>query len=239
MRTLERRVAAHRPGGPLALPRAVSYTAANGLLLQERIAGIPYADLLAGPRGLRYLELAGAALAALHGLPQPPRPAKRLAGHTAELMRPHPALVAARWPEARARIEALTAELERRAAGQARTAPVAWLHRDFHVKQLIARQGRVCVIDWDLAASGDPALDVGNFLLNLEKHLGARADEGRRAFVEGYLRLGEVGAVRRAVLYEAFNCLRRACKAFRAHGRQWRRDALERLAAAEGRLHAL
>jgi hypothetical protein len=46
MRTLERRVAAHRPGGPLALPRAVSYTAANGLLLQERIAGIPYADLL-------------------------------------------------------------------------------------------------------------------------------------------------------------------------------------------------
>jgi hypothetical protein len=46
--------------------------------------------------------------------------------------------------------------------------PRAVLHRDFHDKQILFREGAVPVLlDMDTAASGDPELDIGNFCAHL------------------------------------------------------------------------
>ena len=60
-------------------------------------------------------------------------------------------------------------------AGEAVGVPPAPLHRDLHLGQLVARGDGVAVLDWDLHAAGDPALDLANLLVYLETRLGARA----------------------------------------------------------------
>lgn len=223
----------HRVRAPLALPRALAYDPALKLLLQERAAGARYAELMTRSTWRHYLRRAGKALAQLHRLPPPAAPPRRMEHHVAELMRPHPLRLAEGVPHMEKRVLAVLAELVRLENARPRAAAAAWLHRDFHLKQLLHGRGRVWVIDWDLAAHGDPALDVGNFALNLRKHLRECAPAGRAAFLEGYFEAGDAEVASRIPLYEAFNCLRRACKAFRTRHARWQRDLERRVAAAE------
>ncbi|MDQ2987102.1 MAG: aminoglycoside phosphotransferase family protein [Armatimonadota bacterium] len=49
------------------------------------------------------------------------------------------------------------------------TSPAA-IHRDFHPGQLLIQpNGRLAILDFDLMAMGDPAIDVGNFAAHLEE----------------------------------------------------------------------
>ncbi len=51
------------------------------------------------------------------------------------------------------------------------------IHRDFYADQVIAADARLTLVDLDLYAAGDPALDVGNFLAHLmEQSLRERGD---------------------------------------------------------------
>lgn len=220
--------------GVLAAPRPLFYDHASQMLVQQAAPGRPYQDLLKHPRYRHYLREVGRALAALHQLPGvEAAPGKRVADHMKELMRPHPLVLAQAVPEQRARIENLAAEMLRIEAAWRIAWPKAWLHRDFHIGQLFYGQGRVWVIDWDLAAFGDPALDVGNFLQNLIKYMGAAAPRARDAFIEGYMENGDAATVDRSPLYEGLNNLRRACKAYRTQPSGWRSDVSKFLDAGE------
>ncbi len=220
--------------GVLASPRPLLYDHASRMLVQEVAPGKPYQDLLRQPRYRHYLREVGRALAALHRLPiAGATPDKRVPDHMKELMRPHPLALAEAMPEQRARIENLAAEMLRIDAAWDTAWRKAWLHRDFHAGQLFYGEGRVWVIDWDLAAYGDPALDVGNFLLNLLKYLGTQTPAGREAFIEGYLETGDAATIDRSPLYEALNNLRRACKAYRTQPSGWRSDVSKFLDAGE------
>ena len=53
--------------------------------------------------------------------------------------------------------------------------PAVLLHRDLHDKQLLIEDATVGMLDFDLAARGDPALDLANLLTHLE----LRARQGR------------------------------------------------------------
>jgi len=222
------------PGQPpvLAIPQAYFYDPDLRLQVQQRVRGTAYPELLAR-RGFRiHLRLAGQALSCLHSLPVSGEAPRRMAEHMAELMRPHPLRLAEALPEMRVRVEGLVSamlEAESRWPGT----PPSWLHRDVHMDQLFRYEGRVWLIDWDLAAVGDPAVDVGNFLLQIRKSAGDRSEAGRAAFLEGYA--GGQGAPdpSRIAVYEAFNCLRRACKRYRVKDNDWRERMLEMLAAAD------
>lgn len=219
---------------PLATPRPLFYDPAARMLVQEAVPGIPYQELLKRPHYRHYLREAGRALALLHRLSVAQGgQSKCLADHMQELMHPHPLVLAEAMRELQLRVMALTAAMKRIEESWCETQTTAWLHRDFHIGQLFYGQGRVWVIDWDLAAHGDPALDVGNFLQNLNKHLAELAPRGRAAFVQGYLETGHPSAVRHSALYEAFTCLRRACKAFREQRPGWRSDVSRLISAGE------
>lgn len=49
-------------------------------------------------------------------------------------------------------------------------APPATLHRDLYPEQLLVDGGRLYLLDLDLCARGDPALDIGNFAAHLREH---------------------------------------------------------------------
>lgn len=221
-------------GGVLAAPHPLFYDQEARMLVQQAVPGKPYQDLLTHPRYRHYLRQAGQALARLHRLPGvAAMPAKRIEDHMQELMHPHPRILAEALPELQARINGLMAAMLSIEATWGANGTTAWLHRDFHIGQLFYGQGRVWVIDWDLAAYGDPALDVGNFLHNLDKHMAGQAPAGRAAFIEGYLEDGDAAAVQRSALYEGLTCLRRACKAFRQQRPGWRMDVARLIGTGE------
>ncbi len=161
-----------------------------GLWLQERVPGVPLGALLVPGGATGPLRLVGTALARLHGTPIAPWREWRVddelnvlgqALDRAALHRPDLAA------ECRTLCNFATQKLKALPAGD-----TAGIHRDFYFDQVIVDKDRVWLLDLDLYAAGDPALDLGNFLAHLDE-LGLRlygAPEALRpqgeAFVDGY-----------------------------------------------------
>lgn len=57
----------------------------------------------------------------------------------------------------------------RRLAGRLALRPVTIIHRDFYHDQVLINGDRVWLVDLDLCAHGDPALDLGNFVAHLRE----------------------------------------------------------------------
>lgn len=224
---------AQREDAVLAAPVALGYDAARRCLVQSRAGGVPFLDLAGTKEFLPALRRAGAALADLHALPLAEGEAKRLPDHVAELMHPHPLELVRFLPAQQTRIEALLAELvavEYRLAGNVEPRP---LHRDFHLRQLFLDADRVWLIDWDLYARGDPALDLGNFVMYLETRLDADIQVCTEAFFDGYFSRAADGIYPRIALYKALNYLRRACKHCRLGQPGWAGKTVQMLERAE------
>jgi aminoglycoside phosphotransferase (APT) family kinase protein len=97
------------------------------------------------------------------------------------------------------------------------------LHRDFHLRQLFDDGAHVTVLDWEDAAAGDPAFDVGYFTAYLRTHHGdAAAAGGIAAFRAGYG--GDDALWARVPVYERFNFLRRAARRWRLKDDGWERE---------------
>jgi aminoglycoside phosphotransferase (APT) family kinase protein len=233
LRGLDRVLARELGPSVLSLPKALFYDPDARFLAQQRVAGIPYPDLL-GEADIRpFFERAGEALAVLHRQRVRVGRTVWLEDHLRDLIHPHPRHLARRWPEYEPMVTALLHTMtERERAWRAEIEPVP-LHRDFHLRQLFFEAGQVGLIDWDLFARGDPALDVGNFLVYLQTHLAAPlADRARAAFVAGY-GLHQVGAsLPRVRFYQAFTYLRLACKSARRQAEGWYEQTWELLRTA-------
>lgn len=140
------------------------------LLISAWQPGRPLAELADAPGQLSHLAAAGAALATIHAQPPQGLPARTTADEGLALV------------EVARGLDRLTAPLGRRALGErARrlagcTAErllvvpeaVRPLHGDFSADQVIVGAGGVRIIDWDAAAVGPPALDLGTFVARLE-----------------------------------------------------------------------
>lgn len=48
--------------------------------------------------------------------------------------------------------------------------PTTLIHRDFYPDQVLVRDGEVILLDLDLAARGDAALDMGNFIAHIQEY---------------------------------------------------------------------
>jgi aminoglycoside phosphotransferase (APT) family kinase protein len=209
------------------VPAPVAWLAGPCALVMERVPGTPCRTLDPGDAASApVLERIGRALAELHGAPVVPGPVKRMSDHVAELMRPAPEELARALPAQADRIHATLERLQRETDAWGAT-PVVPLHRDYQLRQLFDDGTHVHVLDWDDAASGDPAFDVGYLTAYLRSHHDdASAQRGIAAFLRGY---GPDDALAsRVPTYERFNALRRACRRFRLRDDGWERE-LERM----------
>ena len=165
-----------------------------GMWLQARVAGVPAWDGLAGPGGENLARGVAESLFALHRADVAPERDHAMADEIAILdaaleraadghagLAPRIRRVAGRCREL-----ASAVDIDGRACG---------IHRDFYPDQVLVDGERIHLIDLDLYARGDPALDVGNFVAHLqEMSLRRRGDplwdlSVQRAFVGRYVEL--------------------------------------------------
>ena len=85
----------------------------------------------------------------------------------------------------------------------------------------------VTLHDWDHAATGDPAFDVGDFIGHVRRRWPEEAAEAAiEAFRRGYG--GPHALWTRVPIYEQVHLLRAACRCFRMQANGWQ-DELESL----------
>lgn len=153
----------HRVG----VPRALGAVEELHLWLQEEVAGVPLTHHLRPGGDTAPAARAGAALARLHasGVKAPRR--WTLEDEIAVLQRSL-SEASASMPGQERRIAALAS---RSAALAEATAPGAatGIHRDWHPDQALCDGEAVWILDLDLYAEGDPALDLGNFAAHLDE----------------------------------------------------------------------
>lgn len=208
---------------------------------QRVVPGRPLEAELPGPGGEALCGRVACAVHKLHGSALRPERAhtvedelRTLEGRLADLASERPAL--------RPRLRRLLNACRRLAADLPLATPRP-LHRDFYQDQLLVDGDRLTLLDFDLCAWGDPALDVGNFAGHLtELALRTRGDEvalaeQEAALVEGYL--AKVGAnpkrVERAIdVYKTLTLARHIALSRRFPARTHTTEAL--LALCETRL---
>lgn len=150
------------------VPAARGSIAAPALWLQDEVSGRRLTDLLRPGADTAPAARTGAALARLHMVDVPAGRNWTMADELDVLSR---ALTAAReaLPQQAARIDTIAcaaADLVRILRPTAKTG----IHRDFYPDQVLIDGERTWLLDLDLYASGDPAIDVANFLAHLDEH---------------------------------------------------------------------
>jgi len=190
--------------------RPLAYVAEDAVILYPRVFGAPLSERLRRPgQGVAWcLERAGAALHALHHLPLAVAgpltvrdfaaaiwEVERDVAHVPTLLPPVGRAIGALLNRARELHERLPQE------------PPTFTHRDFKCEHLLVAPGGLTLIDFDICASADPALDVGKFLADLQWWFTAYDQEGLEQatawFLAGYTPGAPQGRLIRASLYEA------------------------------------
>ena len=204
----------------LVTPRLVFADPARGVVAMTALDGTPYPQISAAADLEAALCRAGVATAELHRstLPSVALRATTPTDHLAELVRPRPAVLAAALPQWAAVIERALDLVTRLAPGGDGPVPI---HRDLHLRQLVRCPAGVGLVDWDLLALGDPALDVASMVTYLETHLGEFAAPATDAYLAGYRAGGGVVDEQGVARYRCFHLLRRACRRFRLQDRGW------------------
>src|SRR2546427_2880766 len=179
-------------GAGLTVPTVLAYHAPLHLLLLTYESGEPVSSAIARDTGA-ILAAMGGALAALHAMPV----------YTPAIISPETLLA-----DLRPRLEDLSAWRPCEAPGLRRAfaqimdeAPrlpphLSFVHGDFGPANLLWRGGEIVVLDFDKCARGDPALDLGNLLVQL-----------RRITIRKPWKLRDFGSVRPALL----DAYRRRC----------------------------
>ena len=205
----------------LSVPIPIVYDPARRLMLSEPAQGRPL-DVMEIEPGAEPFGRIGRALRELHESGADFGLSKGLRDHAAELIDPAPRHLASRFREFAAVVECMLEQI----ANHDQIGPVVPsvpIHRDFHLRQLFDGGRRICVVDWDLCAQGDPAFDVAYFVTYLNTHLQedlamAAAD----CFMAGYAPGDEMRE--RLRLYENFNYLRRSCRRLRLRDPGWEQE---------------
>lgn len=202
------------------VPRALAYVPEMRMVVQERAAGATFNALFAAP-GLRArIRRSAEGLAKLHNLPTPlpgfgqgagePIGHYLLADELTNLDRFTNELVQVR-PYSAAAVSELRDALRAWAQRLPTLDVPTPIHRDFYYSQVLFDGPRLVLIDFDLFALGDPAIDVANFIAHLHflgldrlGDLDALAAEAP-AFIEAYARYRPVDEafLRRLAFYQA------------------------------------
>ena len=197
-------------GEGVSAARPLAHFDEDAVLLYPRVFGESLSKRLRHPsQGVaRCLERAGAALHALHHLPQAVagplmvhdfaaeiREVERDIAHVPALLPSVGAAIGALLDRARALHERLPQE------------PPTFTHRDFKCEHLLVTPRGLTLIDFDRCALADPAFDVGKFLADLQFWFTVYNQDGlekaQEQFLAGYAPGAPGERLIRARLYEA------------------------------------
>lgn len=198
----------------ISVPEPVALVPDFQMWLQQKVPGAPSGEMLAGADGPRLSRRIAEAVVKLQRSGLVPGRT-----HTVEdelrTLRERLSVVAAERPAWRARLERLMTACLRLGASIPAARPVP-AHRDFYPDQVLVHGERIYLLDFDLSASADPALDAGNFVAHLsEQSLRAEGDEWaladrERAMEERFAELTGGGSRARAAVraYAALTLVR-------------------------------
>lgn len=177
-------------------PHRVGIPQARGSLpdlhmwFQDLAPGRPVAEFLFPGASTTPARQAGAALAHLHATP-PATDRIWTMAEEVEVLERALSCARARLPDHAMDLGTISDGL-RQGALSLEPAPTVGLHRDYYQDQLLIDGSRSWIIDLDLYARGDAAIDIGNFLAHLDE-LGLRVhgdasvlDAHSEAFLAGY-----------------------------------------------------
>lgn len=222
----EQTEALRRSGVP-SIPACLMLIAPAHLVLQECVEGVDLGKLFESPEVEATLALAAQWLVRLHSAP--PLPGLKQVSLSRSLEK------ADRWcSEIGDRLAA-----ERPALGAARDALAAMahglpsctptmIHRDFYHAHVFWNGERIWILDFDELSVGDPALDVGHFLAQLEVEAhrqtgrwGSFAELGAR-FAEAYREAASADPGPRLPFYRAYTFLKLAQREATRQSGGWR-----------------
>ena len=202
----------------LSVPTPIVYDPIRQLMLSEPAQGRPL-DVRDVKWDAEAFRRIGGALRELHRSRVDFGPPKQLRDHETELIDPPPQQLASMFRDHAAAIEQVSDQIAAHDQNPG-DIPCVPIHRDFHLRQLFDGGQKICVVDWDLCAQGDPAFDVAYFLTYLKTHSSeAIAQKAGEWFAGGYAPTRELRA--RLDLYENFNYVRRACRRLRLRDSGW------------------
>lgn len=203
---------AHDSADGISVPRVIGAIPECHMWLQEKVGGVSGWQAVTRPDGPRTARAIGRAIAKLQGS-LPPLARRHTIEDEMAYLRARLDTVAAGHPEWAARIHHVLEACDRLAAS-VRCGETSGVHRDFYHDQVIVGSGRIWLLDLDLAAESDPALDVGNFSAHLvEQSLRLLGDADALArqeaeFVEGYVEAGGRGEAASIAAYKALSLAR-------------------------------
>jgi aminoglycoside phosphotransferase (APT) family kinase protein len=218
------------------VPRPLGVIAPLGLWLQEVVPGYCLGDLVAADAEPGPFARTGAALAELHRHGGTDARRWTMADEAAVLER-----ALRRAADARPDLAGTVREIGSRAARSLATlgdGVVCAIHRDFYFDQVIVDDARLWIVDLDLFACGDPAIDVGNFLAHLDefglrRYTDHRAlDRQKTAFLSGYVSASGPADPDRIAVLQAISLARHISLSLELPGRCHTTDPLLSLAEA-------
>lgn len=220
-------------GDCISVPEVIGEVAPFQLWLQRVAPGRPLTELLDTRAGLDGCRLAARALSKLQASAVRPDRRHSVADELAILEK---ALARARQtrPDLHAEID----EIEVACAVAVRAlpnSPTTLTHRDYYPDQLLVDGLRVVILDLDLAATGDPHLDAGNFLAHLTEHGLRHHDEAdalapcERVFQETWLELQPGAEAARLEIWRTLALARHIGLSTQLPGRAHTTDALVQL----------
>ena len=211
------------PGEALHLPRLAGESAHEGILAFDWIPGPSLDEELTQGRAAA-AELAGAALAELHGQDVGASMPLRK-GSMASAVRNAVESVAAVCPELAAAARGLAGRIESCLDDSARSLRPA--HGDFNAQQVIMAGNGAAILDFDRACLAHPAADLGSFAAHVQRVAmrDSRAcldpAEAEDALIAGYARNRPVPPLVQIRAYTAAALLRLAPEPFRYHENGW------------------
>jgi hypothetical protein len=227
-----------RASGVSSVPACLLLVRPLRLVLQECVSGVDLGTLLADPEAQEPLALAAQWLAGLHA--SPPLPGLKGVPPSRGLEKAH------RWCT---EIEGLMASggtaLSHARDGlsnaekAARLYAPAMIHRDYYYAHVLWNGTQIWVVDFDELSIGDPALDVGHFLAQLEYEAYRRTGrpdafaEHCALFTRTYQERASSDLLPRLPFYRAYTFLKLARKEASRQRGDWRGSVRVLLELAE------
>lgn len=231
------RAAWDRPGRThgAAVPPMLGIVPEYHLWLQGEVPGRPGWVALSAPDGPTAAARIGSALAQLHDL-APLSERRHETGEEFAIVEAKLIGLARARPDLEVRIGALLAAMSQLVARVDRS-PTVGLHRDFYPDQVMVGD-RVYLLDLDLYAQGEPAIDLGNFIAHLTE-FDLRTERQtrplqslREGFLDGYRSIRPAPSDRAIRVFEAVTLARHIALAASFPERVHTTEALLRMAEA-------
>jgi len=204
------------PGARFGMPEPLAYVPELGMLLQTVVKGRSLASWAS--RGDWPSALRGTAenLARLHRLPSHATP-RGVEEHLRRLCRPGPEAIGREIPELQATVAGIVARVVEGAA----RAGACTVHGDLSLQQVFVDSADISFIDFDGACASSPALDLANFIVSLEGHVGRASAPLEEIFLSQYRRWGRPVSQEALAPWRSFAYLRRAMIATRRREIGW------------------